>query len=381
MRLERYVESGGKHLRCGYTTGSCAAAAAAAAARLLATGYAPSAVKLITPGGVELTLDIEDPSRNGDWARCAVRKDGGDDIDATDGLLVYAAVRASKTAEIVVDGGEGVGRVTRSGLDQPVGMAAINRVPREMIARETRAALDACGCSGGAEVVISVPEGNRIAEKTYNARLGITGGISILGTTGIVEPMSEAALVDTIRAELRMLRAQSGAPVLLTPGNYGETFAREALGLRTARTVLCSNFLGEAFDCAASLGFSGVLLVGHAGKLVKLAGGIFSTHSRTADARMEILTAHAALAGADRTLAGQLMDCPTTDAAFGLLADAGMLETVTETLLERMERQMERRLGGIPAGVVLFANPRGLLGKTAGADRLVKELQLTEETG
>ena len=377
--LERYVYCGAQRLRCGYTTGSCAAAAAKAAARMLLTGCAPIESVIETPGGVRLALPVEAASFDGKTARCAVRKDAGDDADETDGLLIFACVTADPDGLISVDGGNGVGRVTRPGLDQPPGAAAINRVPREMIARAAREALGDCGMETGLRVVIEVPQGEQIAARTFNPRLGIVGGISILGTTGIVEPMSETALVETIRTELGVRYAAGNGPVLLTPGNYGETFAQRALRLDLSRSVLCSNYIGEAIDHAVRLRFSGILLVGHIGKLVKLAGGIFETHSRVADARMEILTAYAARAGADRLLVTRLLDCATTDEALGLLEAGGVLNDTVRFILQRIEFHLERRAGGIPVGAVLFSNPRGVLGQTTGAAALLEKLRQTEE--
>lgn len=379
MGFELYAYSGKKKLRCGYTTGSCAAAAAKAAAVMLATGNKVSEIAIETPKGIHLTLAVEDAQIEEGSASCAVRKDAGDDIDATDGLLVYARVRLLDDGEIVVEGGEGVGRVTRKGLEQPVGAPAINRVPRLMIAREVSAALAAYGYSGDAQVTVSVPRGWEIAKKTYNPRLGIEGGISILGTTGIVEPMSQAALVETIRVELDMLKAQGTQPVLLTPGNYGEMFARQTMGIRTARCVLCSNFLGDTLDYATGCGFSGILLVGHIGKLVKLAGGIFNTHSHVADARMEILAAHAALAGAGRPLAEKLMRCMTADEALNLLEEAGILETAIQSVMEKIGFHIKQRIGEMPCGAVMFSNARGILGKTADADALTQQLRNRED--
>ncbi|MEM1483768.1 cobalt-precorrin-5B (C(1))-methyltransferase CbiD [Oscillospiraceae bacterium PP1C4] len=379
MGFDQYVFSGGKRLRCGYTTGSCAAAAAKAAAVMLVTGDMVSSVEIDTPKGIQLHLDVEDIHISADSASCAVRKDAGDDIDATNGILIYATVMHSDCADIAVDGGEGVGRITRKGLEQPVGAPAINRVPRLMIAREVRGALEERGWRGGVCVTISVPKGRETAAKTYNPRLGIEGGISILGTTGIVEPMSEAALIDTIRVELDMLNAAGARPILITPGNYGEVFAREKMGLNLSRSVLCSNFAGDTLDYAAQLGFDGLLLIGHIGKLVKLAGGIFNTHSHVADARMEILAAHAALAGANQTLVAEIMQCVTTDEVLDLLDEAGILTRTIGSVMEKIGFHIKHRVGDLPAEVVLFSNPRGVLGQTNGADALIQQFRHTEE--
>lgn len=371
MGVSRYVYSGGKRLRCGYTTGSCAAAAAKAAAVMLGTGEAIQTISLITPSGVSLLLEVEDIQIDQIGVRCAVRKDAGDDADVTDGILVYARVSRTDGTQITVDGGEGVGRVTCKGLEQPIGAAAINSVPRRMIADAVREVLS----EGGVQVTISVPQGRQIAQKTYNPRLGIEGGISILGTTGIVEPMSGAALVDTIRVELKMRRAQGDAPILLTPGNYGETFSRESLGIVSSRSVICSNFVGDALDFAVQQGFRGILLVGHIGKLIKLAAGIFNTHSRVADARQEILTAHAALAGADYAMLCALMRCITTNEALDLLEAEGILAQVLSSLIGRIEQQLEHRTGGYPMGVVLFSNTRGVLAQSKYAQAFIEQMK------
>ena len=295
--LEHYIAVGQQAMRCGYTTGTCAAAAARAAAEALLTGTFPAQVTIETPAGVAVTVEPEDCTCSAGSASCAVRKDGGDDIDVTHGAKIFAAVTRIP-AGIEIDGGDGVGRVTKAGLDQPVGAAAINTGPRRMIEKELTEALR--GHGGGLRAVISVPEGAALAQKTFNPRLGIVGGISILGSTGIVRPMSRQALVDTTRAELSVRRSEGVADLLLTPGNYGDAFARETLGLDMAKAVQCSNYIGAALDDAVRLGFSSVLLVGHLGKLTKLAAGITDTHSRTADGRREVFVTHAALAWARR---------------------------------------------------------------------------------
>ena len=222
-----YVIKQNKRLRCGYTTGSCAAGAAKAAALMLFSRHPVRQVSLMTPKGMELNLEILDISMEEGAVSCAVRKDGGDDPDATHGVLVYARVSVSKTPGISIDGGQGVGRVTRKGLQEPVGEAAINPVPRQMIREAVEKVCRDFEYGGGMSVVISIPEGVEIAKKTFNPRLGIEGGISVLGTSGIVVPMSEAALIASIRAEMSMLTASGHEYLIVTPGNYGETFTEK----------------------------------------------------------------------------------------------------------------------------------------------------------
>ena len=342
-KLELYIPVGRQKLRCGYTTGTCAAAAAAGAAALLLTGQVLPAVRIATPAGVEVEAELLEHTAGDGWAACAVRKDGG----------------------------EGVGRVNLPGLDQPVGAAAINSTPRRMIAEQLERAMAKAGGAGGLRAVISAPEGEALAKRTFNPRLGIVGGISILGTSGIVRPMSEAALIDSLYLEMDQRRAAGAEDLLLTPGNYGEAFAREALGLNLDRWCMCSNYLGAAIDHAAGAGFRSVLVVGHLGKLIKAAAGCMNTHSKTADARRETLTAHAALAGADRALLRALFDSPTTDAGVELLQQAGLLEPVMASIGAALDGHLKRRAGeGLAIEALFFSNQHGILGKTPGADRL-----------
>ncbi len=345
-----------KLLRYGYTTGSCAAAAAKAAAQMLRTGQPVSQVRIVTPSGVPLTLDVLDPVLGEDSASCAIRKDGGDDPDATSGLLIYATVRPIPQG-IRVDGGPGVGRVTKPGLDQPVGAAAINHVPRQMIEAAVAEALQ--GASGGMEVIISVPGGEEVGKRTFNPHLGIVGGISILGTSGIVEPMSEQALVDTTRVELDMCRAGGATDLLLTVGNYGDDFASCKLGLSLAGRIKCSNFIGQTLSDAISLGFRRVLLIGHIGKLVKLGAGIMNTHSAQGDARMEILVRCALARGASLEALRAVAACITTEAALEELRRFGLLEETMKELGERIGQQLDRRFGRfLELGVLVFSGQK-----------------------
>ena len=345
-----------KLLRYGYTTGSCAAAAAKAAAQMLRTGQPVSQVRIVTPSGVPLTLDVLDPVLGEDSASCAIRKDGGDDPDATSGLLIYATVRPIPQG-IRIDGGPGVGRVTKPGLDQPVGAAAINHVPRQMIEAAVAEALQ--GASGGMEVIISVPGGEEVGKRTFNPHLGIVGGISILGTSGIVEPMSEQALVDTSRVELNMCRAGGATDLLLTVGNYGDGFARCKLGLSLAGRTKCSNFIGQTLSDAISLGFRRVLLIGHIGKLVKLGAGIMNTHSAQGDARMEILVSCALARGASLEALRAVVACITTEAALEELRRFGLLEETMKELGERIGQQLDRRFGRfLELGVLVFSGQK-----------------------
>jgi cobalt-precorrin-5B (C1)-methyltransferase len=368
-----YISIGGKVLRRGHTTGTCATAASKAAAEMLIAGKDVLSVKVLTPKGIALDLPVEDISRGDGWVQCAVRKDGGDDIDVTDGHLVYSRVGVVD-AGIKIDGGPGVGRVTKKGLDQPVGSAAINRVPRSMISEALEGIRMTLGYDGGFDVVISIPNGQELAEKTFNPRLGIEGGISILGTSGIVEPMSEKAVVDTIKAEISIRKEEGRKSLLVVPGNYGTGYIGTIGGLDPESAVRCSNYIGEALDCACELGFEEFLLVGNLGKLVKLAGGIMNTHSREADARMEILAANAALAGASAETVRRIMGCISTDDALDFLGGDLMLKTM-EIMSEKMEFYMNRRTGGkMKCGAFIFSSKYGMIGRTPEAECLLKAM-------
>ncbi len=375
MAFDHYVRSGQTWLRCGYTTGTCAALAAAGAARYLLTGEAPSSMSLITPKGLRVEVPILEPMLGADCARCAVEKDGGDDVDATHGALIVAEVQKKGPSGIVIDGGEGVGRVTRPGLEQPVGSAAINRVPRQMIAQAVRAECARADYGGGLSVTISVPGGADIARRTFNPVLGIEGGISILGTSGVVEPMSDQAIVDTIGVELHQARAAGADRLILTPGNYGLDFLKaNALHFPGVPLVKYSNFIGEALDLAGVEGFAQVLLVGHIGKLVKVAGGIMNTHSKWADCRLELFCAHAAVCGGDTALCQALLSAPTTDRAIALLDEAGLRQAVMDRLLEAIQLHLDRRAAGsFQVGAVVFSNEFGLLGQTDMAKELLMQ--------
>ncbi len=374
--MEEYIVKGGKKLRLGYTTGSCAAAAAKAAAYMLLTGHPMERVALATPKGIRLELEVKEISMGPDAVSCAIEKDSGDDPDVTRGTLVFAEVSRQEAPGVAIDGGIGVGRVTKPGLEQPVGAAAVNRVPRRMIRENVLEICRQFGYEGDLKVVLFVPEGEALAKKTFNPRLGILGGISILGTSGIVEPMSEQALIDTIRVEIRQRLAGRSKYLLVVPGNYGMEFLEEyGHGCLLEDAVKCSNFVGEALDAAAEFGAEGVLLVGHIGKFVKLSGGIMNTHSHNADARMELLTVHAALLGAPVSLLSRMMESVTTDDAIGYLKEAGLLEPVMERLMERMDFYVNQRVqSSLELGVVTFSKVHGILGQTKNASKLLQKI-------
>ncbi|MBS5281228.1 MAG: cobalamin biosynthesis protein CbiD [Butyricicoccus pullicaecorum] len=362
-------------LKRGYTTGSCAAAAAQAATLLLLTGQLPEVIELHTPKGIDLFLHPEQAGFDGTVSRCCIRKDSGDDPDVTNGICIYADVQ-KQAQEIVILGGDGVGVVTRPGLSVPVGQPAINPGPRAQITAAITTAAQQAEYTGGLQITISAENGAQIAKQTYNEHLGIVGGISILGTSGIVEPMSEAALIDTTHLELDSLYAAGARKVLICPGNYGADFARDQLGLDLDQAVKCSNFIGDALDYAAWKGFQQIFLVGHAGKLVKIAAGVMNTHSSVADGRQEIFTAHAALCGAPHDTLQALMQSVTIDACLEVLDQVNLRDPVLERIGKAIDERLHYRLRGkAEIGYLMFTNQSGVLAQSKNAVKLCEEFR------
>lgn len=387
-----YIYKQQKKLRCGYTTGTCAAAASMAAAAMLLGEEAVEQVSVETPGGVRFLLSVEEIRRASGWVSCAVRKDGGDDPDVTHGMQICARVGVTPPEPEIpggwyeyknggltlkIKGGVGIGLVTKAGLSCQVGKHAINPVPRDMIFKHVERVCAGRDFAGTLWIVIFAPEGEARALDTFNGRLGIRGGISILGTTGIVEPMSEAALLATIRLDIRQQAARGPGTLVLTPGNYGETFVRERLGLDLDRAVKCSNYIGASIDMAVEEGIREVLLVGHAGKLVKVAAGIMNTHSSVADGRMEILAAHGAACGAGPELVERILESITVDQALEYMEQVpGLGQAVMDRVIRRMDGCLRRRAGtSMRIEAVVFTNARGLLGRTKGADGLIEKIK------
>lgn len=415
--MEEYVIKNQKKLRLGITTGTCSAAAAQAAAMQLLLGVESHAVTLRTPKGMTVSVPVyllESDSRKASYK---VVKDSGDDPDVTNGTdvcvtVAYAkqrvreqtdgsaeldgsvGIRGSKkssgrvemglrcnnhesqdrswafTSEsfpyLTLDGGIGIGRVTKEGLEQAVGQAAINRVPRQMI---FAAVADVCEKANVCEplhITVWMPEGETLAKRTFNPKLGIEGGLSILGTSGILEPMSEQAIVATIETEIRQLHAVGEEKVLVTPGNYGQAYASEYLGLDLAKSVKSSNYIGDTIDLAISYGMKDFLLVGNIGKLVKLAAGIFNTHSKVADGRGEIFAVHAAMAGAGADVVQEIYNCINTDRMLDVVEREGLREAVMQSILAAIEKHVAGRIGdAMRFGVIVFSEKYGYLGQTA----------------
>ena len=371
--MEEYQFSQGKNLRCGYTTGSCATAAAKAAAMMLLTGERVAAVRIDTPKGVVLELEPLEVELAEQYVSCAIRKDSGDDPDDTNGVLVFAKVEKVAEPGVHIEGGVGVGRVTKPGLACAVGGPAINPTPRRMITAEVGSVMEQAGYREGLLVTISIPEGVEIAKKTFNPRLGIIGGLSVLGTSGIVEPMSEKALIETMYVEMRAQKARGNKHLLVFFGNYGEDFTRDVMQLDLEGAVTCSNFVGELLDYAVFLGFETLLLIGHSGKLVKLAQGVMNTHSKYADCRTELFALEAMFHGASIEVGQEIYHCLTTDEVTKILKREQIFEPVMDKVTERIDFYMQHRVHGkIKTAAFMFSNVYGILGKTKAADELIQ---------
>ena len=379
-------------MRYGFTTGSCAAAAAKAAAYMLFSGKIKEEITIQTPKGIPFHAQIVDIQRSESCVSCGVVKDGGDDPDITTGTIIYASVSVESGEEaasvdlsqqqkkdglpiIYVDGGLGVGRVTKPGLDQPVGNAAINHVPREMIEREVRQVCELLDYQDKLWIEISAPAGVELAEKTFNPRLGIVGGISILGTSGIVEPMSSQALLDTIYVELRQKYAMGKDIVAVSPGNYGLDYMKRAYDFDLDTSVKCSNYIGQTIDMACDIGFHKMLLTGHIGKLIKVAGGIMNTHSHEGDCRMELLAAAGIRENVSLECLKKILDCVTTEEALAFIDAEGKKEDVMEDIMEKIDFYLKKRAAGrLQIECIVYSNTYGLLGMTGKAEELLRRL-------
>ena len=307
---------------------------------MLTTGRTPQEVEVETPSGTRLRLGLVRQETGPGFAQCGVVKDAGDDIDATHGLEIRAEVRLFPGQGVEIKGGPGVGRVTSPGLPVPPGEWAINPVPRRMIAREVASLLPP---GYGAEVTITVPGGEEVAARTYNPRLGIVGGISILGTSGIVEPRSQEAYKATVALAISVAAASGQKRLALCFGYLGEARA-QALGFPPEAIVRTGDYMGFALEQCRTQGIPEALLVGHLGKLAKVAAGIFNTHFRYGDARMETLAALAGLHGAGPEVIQEVLGQDSAEAAGQVLNREG-LGIVFDELAKRVVARASRLVG------------------------------------
>lgn len=318
-------------LRLGYTTGTCAAGAAYAGALLL-EGENREKINILTPAGIDVDLDVLDLHMDGEWAVAAIRKDSGDDPDVTDKILIYAKIRKTQNPT-TIDGGVGIGTITKKGLYGEIGEKAINPVPKKMILEAVQSVSD-----DNYEIIIFVPDGETVGKRTYNSNLGIVGGISIIGSTGIVHPMSEDALLKTIELEVNVVKEEHGTDnILLVPGNYGEKM--QAAYKLDIPHVQMSNYIGDALKYAYQAGFRNITLLGHIGKFSKLSLGIFNTHSKNCDTRMEAFAFYLFLLGAPRDFIMKVLSLNTAEEAMNLCVESGYKQAIIE-----MQRGAEARI-------------------------------------
>ena len=405
--MEEYVYIDGKKYRRGYTTGSCATGASKAAVYMLITKNRINTINIDTPKGIPLLLKVDNINISDTFVECSIKKDGGDDIDATHTMDIYARAEIvakndknkgyltlkdidslSTNSEckselykfIRVYGGTGIGVVTKKGLSVDVGKPAINPTPLKMINHEIRKLIgdnfeSILGNDEVLKITIFAPQGETVAKKTFNPRLGIVGGISIIGTTGIVEPMSDEGWKKSLSIELQMKKEQGLDKIILVPGNHGEQFIREKLNLDIKYVVRVSNFIGYMIKEAQRIGYKKILMAGHIGKFIKVSAGIFNTHSKVADARSEILVANLALMGARYEFLNKINQCVTTEEAVELINNSEYREVyniLSNKCRERVKQYLNEDSDDIDVEVIIFSMDKSLLGKSDNTDDLVE---------
>lgn len=356
-----------RFLKYGLSTGATAAAAAKAAATVLVRGEVDRVV-IPTPIGLRFELPIKSAKKiASDTAMAVTVKDAGQDIDATDKMDIVATVKLTEDGKITIRSGEGIGVVTKAGLQVPIGEGAINPVPRAMI---TEAVKEVLPPGKGAEVTISAPEGAIVAKKTTNAKLGIKGGISILGTTGVVKPLSAEACRRSMVPQIDVALAKGYKRLIFVPGSIGERIAKEKFGAPEDAIVQTCDFVGYMLDKAVEKGVKEIVFIGHSGKLVKLAARLFNTHHKMGDARNEVIAAYAGAAGANQETIKELIEANTTDEATEILRRVNLVEATYDLIAERVQKQVSDRVDHkVKFSVVIVAMDGTVLGMDQNAKR------------
>ncbi|SDM05338.1 cobalt-precorrin-5B (C(1))-methyltransferase CbiD [Halarsenatibacter silvermanii] len=359
-------ENRDRDLKKGFTTGSAAAAAARAAALMIRDQQRYDRVEIDTPAGIRLELELADADFSAETARASIIKDAGDDPDITDGLEIAVRLELCSDNEITaIEAGSGVGTVTEPGLPVDPGEPAINPVPRQMITEQVENILGQTGC----RVIVSAPGGEELTRQTFNPRLGIEGGISILGTSGLVEPMSDKAYRESLALELSQAAARGRKKVVLVFGNYSRDKALD-LGFAEDIIIRMSNFVGFMLEKSCEEDLEEILLIGQLGKLVKVAAGVFNTHSSTADARLETLAAYSASLGLGSQNVREILSCGTSEEAAEII-EREDLQEVYPLLAEKIVERAGQRCGcDLKIGAVIFSMRTGLLGSAGGISLL-----------
>jgi cobalt-precorrin-5B (C1)-methyltransferase len=382
--MEEFVYIDGKKYRRGYTTGSTATGASKAATYMLLTRSKIDSIKIDTPKGIELDLVVENANIEENFAECSIKKDGGDDIDATHTMDIFSKAeivdKGCEEESVIICGGKGIGVVTKKGLSVGVGKPAINPIPLKMIRSEVEKVISEfeegiLPKSKAVRLTISAPKGEEVAKKTFNPRLGIVGGISILGTTGIVEPMSDEGWKKSLSIELQMKKEQGIDKVIFVPGNHGEQFISEHYSLNPHYIIRTSNFIGYMLKEAQRMGFKKIFMAGHIGKFIKLSAGIFNTHSKIADARNEILISNLALMKAPYYLLEEIDKCVTSEEAIDIINEANLSE-VFDIICNKCKNRVLEYLNddedSIDVEVVIFSMDKTLLGKSSEVEKLAE---------
>lgn len=362
--MDEYLYFRGKKLRYGYTTGSSATAATKAALMYLLddSKHDIPEVTIKLPSGNSLTISVNSLEKKENSILASVIKDGGDDPDVTHGLEIYSKVSLRNDSKINIFGGIGVGKVTKKGLPVAPGNSAINPVPLKMI-RETVEEMLPEGL--GADVEIFVPKGEETAKKTLNAKLGIIGGISILGTTGIVKPMSEESWKASLAIELKMALENAGnGEAIFLFGNRGKQYLSDNFEDNTSQAIVISNFVGYMFDRACEFEAKKIYFIGELGKFVKVAGGIFHTHSRVSDAKMEILTANALLVGESTENMKKIMASNTTEEATKYIEKTEVYNLLAEKAKQKCEEYCRRNGWELEVETLIISAEKEVLGNS-----------------
>ena len=359
-----------KEMRSGYTTGACAAAGAKAALLFLQGEYCEH-VQITALDGTVLDIPVHHVERTADGAQAEIVKDSGDDPDITNGVSVFTRVRLLAEKEgLVFKAGEGIGTVTKPGLSVPPGEPSINPGPRKLIAQEVRTVLSE---RQGCEIVISIPAGTELAKRTLNPVLGVVGGISVIGTTGVVRPMSEEGFKNSLVPQIDVAKAEGYDSLVFVPGKIGENMAL-ASGIPREAIVQTSNFIGFMLSAAAERKIKRVLLFGHIGKLVKVAAGVFYTHNRIGDARLETMAAYAAAEGLSADGVRRILGATTTEDALPVIEEQG-LQRVFAILAARASARAERYVfQDLQVGTVMSTLQGRLLGMDDTAKKIGRDL-------